>query len=206
MVKVSSLSQGYTDAQIIQALGTRADTSMQGLHKLRSNTAAQPQTKVNPLAKLEDMFALTCAEPEQESAAAPLPVPASAPAPSHDSAACHKQVETAVKRMWDMVADNEEMQQHLVSHQNRTAGTLAGIQASHKNGSAHPMARLSKVQDPGATLWSEKRSWGCKQMIQEECNFGCSLPKVKAQQAAAEPGQSAEPDAEPFSKPKPARP
>ena len=42
VVKVISLSQGYTDAQIIQALGTRAGTSMQGLDKLHSNTAAQP--------------------------------------------------------------------------------------------------------------------------------------------------------------------
>ena len=54
------------------------------------------------------MFALTCAEPEQEPAAAPVSVPVSAPAPSHDSAACQKQVETAVKRMWEMVVDNEE--------------------------------------------------------------------------------------------------
>ena len=71
VVKVISLSQGYTDAQIIQALGTRAGTSMQGLHKLHSNTAGQPQTQVDPpLADLEDIFAVTSAEPEQEPAAA----------------------------------------------------------------------------------------------------------------------------------------
>ena len=38
VVKVISLSQGYTDAQIILALGTRAGTIMQGLDKLHSNT------------------------------------------------------------------------------------------------------------------------------------------------------------------------
>ena len=65
VVKGISLSQGYTGAQIIQALGTRAGTSMQGLHKLHSNTAAQPQTKVDPLAELEDMFALTCQSKNQ---------------------------------------------------------------------------------------------------------------------------------------------
>lgn len=74
---------------------------MQGLDKLHCNTAAQPQSEVDPLAELEDMFALTCAEPEQEPATAPVSAPA--PAPSHDSAAFQKEVQTAVKRMWDMV-------------------------------------------------------------------------------------------------------
>ena len=194
VVKVISLSQGFPDAQIIQALGTRAGTSMQGLDKLHSNTAAQPQTEVDPLAELEDVFALTCAEPEQEPATAPMSAPA--PAPSHDSAACQKQVQTAVKRMWDMVADNEEMQQHLVSHLNRTEGTLAGIQASHQNGSAHPMARLSKVQD----------TWGNSLVRRKVMGLDAAYPKSKrsttaAQQAAA--GLSAEPEAEQFSRPSP---
>ena len=78
------------------------------------------------------MFALTCAEAEQELAA--VPVSAFALASSHNSAACQKQVQTAVKMMWNRVAGNEEMQQHLVSHLGRTGGTLAGIQASHQTG------------------------------------------------------------------------
>ncbi len=45
---VISLSQGYTDAQIILALGTRIGTSMQGLDKLHSNTASQPQKQLDP--------------------------------------------------------------------------------------------------------------------------------------------------------------
>lgn len=194
VVKVISLSQGYTDAQIIQALGTRAGTSMQGLHKLHSNTAGQPQTQVDPLADLEDMFALTSAEPEQEPAAASVPVPA----PGHDSAACQKQVETTVQRMLGMVADSEELQQHLVSHLNRTEGTLARIQASHQNGSAHPMASLSRVQD----------TWGNSLVRRRVMGLDAAYPKSKRSKTAqlpAEAGQSAEPEAEPFSKPKPTR-
>ena len=100
--------------------------------------------------------------------------------------------------MWDMVADNEEMQQHLVSHLNRTEGTLAGIQASHQNGSAHPMARLSKVQD----------TWGNSLVRRKVMGLDAAYPKSKrsttaAQQAAA--GLSAETEAEPFSRPKPSR-
>ena len=74
------------------------------------------------------MAELTCAEAEQESATAL--VSALALASSHNSAACQQQVQTAVKMMWNRVAGNEDMQQHLVSHLGRTEGTLAGIQAS----------------------------------------------------------------------------
>ena len=197
VVKVISLGQ-RADAQIIQALGTRAGTSMQGLDKLHSNTAAQPQTEIDPLAELEDVFALTCAEPEQEPATAPMSAPA--PAPSHDSAACQKQVRLSRGcGTWSL--RNEEMQQNLVSHLNRTEGTLAGIQASHQNGSAHPMARLSKVQD----------TWGNSLVRRKVMGLDAAYPKSKrsttaAQQAAAEAaGLSAEPGAEPFSRPKPTR-
>ena len=53
VVKVISVSQGYTVAQIILANGTRAGTSMQGLDKLHSNTAAQPQKQLDPLESLK---------------------------------------------------------------------------------------------------------------------------------------------------------
>ena len=43
-----SLSQGYTDAQIIQALGTRAGTSMQGLHKLHTTLLASRRHRSTP--------------------------------------------------------------------------------------------------------------------------------------------------------------
>ena len=129
---------------------------MQGLHKLHSNTASQPQTQVNPLADLEDMFALTSAEPEQEPAAASVPVLA----PGHDSAACQQQVETTVQRMLGMVANNEELQQPLVSHLNKTEGTLARIQANHQNGSAIHWPASAGCRIPGVTLWSGEGSWG----------------------------------------------
>lgn len=204
VVKVITVSQGYTEAQIIQALGTRAGTSLQGLDKLHSIAASQSpaETQLDPLAQLEDTLALTAEEPEQEAAAASQLVPASAPvpAPSHDQVACQQQVETAVKRMWDMVADNDEMQQHLVSQLNRTEGALSKIQASHQNGSAHPMARLSRVQD----TWGN--SLARKKVIGLDAGFPKSKRSKTAQQPAAmEAGQTAEPEAEPFSKPKPPR-
>ena len=140
------------------------------------------------------MFALTSAEPEQEPAAASVPVPA----PGHDSAACQQQVETTVQRMLGMVANNAELQQHLVSHLNRTEGTLARIQASHQNGTAHPMASLSRVQD----------TWGNFLVRRRVMGLDAAYPKSKPTKTAQQPteaGQSAEPDAEPFSKPKPTR-
>jgi len=195
VVKVISLSQGYTDAQIILALDTRAGTSMQGLDKLHSNTAAQPQKQLDPLAELEDVLALASMEPEQEAAAAPATAPASAPA--HDSAACQHQVQTVVGRMWDMVVDNPEMQQHLVSHLNRAEGDLARTQASHQNGSAHPTAVLSRVQDTWGNSLARKRVLG----------LDAGYPKSKRSKTAQQPeagqaGPSAGPEAEPFSKPK----
>jgi hypothetical protein len=100
VVKVISLNLSYTDVQVILALGTRAGTSMQGLNKLHSNTAAQPQKQLDPLAELGDVLALTSMEqdPEQEAAAAPATAsaPTSAPAPAHESAACQHQVQTVL--------------------------------------------------------------------------------------------------------------
>lgn len=96
VVKVISLGQIHTDAQIVLALGTRAGTSMRGLDKLHSNYAAQAQRQLDPLSELADVLALTSLELEQEAAAAPATAPASgsAPAPAHDSAACQHQVQS----------------------------------------------------------------------------------------------------------------
>ena len=41
MMKVVSLSSGYSGAQIIQALGMRAGSSLQGFDKLQCNTVTQ---------------------------------------------------------------------------------------------------------------------------------------------------------------------
>ena len=149
------------------------------LYKLHSNTASQAETQLDPLAQLEDTLALTAEEPEQEAATASQLVPALAPvpAPSHDSVACQQQVETAVKRMWDMVADNDEMQQHLVSQLNRTEGALSKIQASHQNGSAHPMARLSRVQD----------TWGNSLARKKVIGLDAGFPKSKHSKTALQP-------------------
>jgi len=43
MMKVVSLSTGHSGAEIIQALGTRAGSSLQGLGKLQSSTSTQAE-------------------------------------------------------------------------------------------------------------------------------------------------------------------
>ncbi|DBA70116.1 TPA: hypothetical protein ACH3X2_012275 [Trebouxia sp. C0005] len=74
--------------------------------------------------------------------------------------------------MWDIVADNPEMQQHLVSHLNRAKGDLAKTQASHQNGSAHPTATLSRVRDTWGHLHCQEKGLLARRW----------LSKVKAQQ------------------------
>ncbi len=96
-----------------------------------------------------------------------------------------------------MVADNPEMQQHLVSHLNRAEGDLARTQASHQNGSAHPLATFSRVQD----------TWGNSLARKSVLGLDAGYPKPKRSKTAQQPaagqeGPSAEPEAEPFSKPK----
>ncbi|DBA66248.1 TPA: hypothetical protein ACH3X2_002508 [Trebouxia sp. C0005] len=132
-------------------------------------------------------------ESEQEAAAAP----ASAPAPAHDSAARQHQVQTVVGRMRDMVAGNPEMQQHLDSHLNRAEGDPARTQASHQNGSAHPMATLSRVQDTWGNSIARKRVFGL-----DAGYLKSKHSKIAQQSEAGQAGPSAEPEAEPFSKPK----
>ena len=67
MVKVISVSEGYSGAQIIQALGTRAGTSQAGLSKLHCNASrTQAETSTDALTELEASLALTSTEPEEE--------------------------------------------------------------------------------------------------------------------------------------------
>lgn len=96
-----------------------------------------------------------------------------------------------------MVADNPEMQQHLFSQLNRAEGDLARTQASHQNGSAHPMATLSRVQD----------TWGNSLARKKVLGLDAGYPKSKRSKTAQQPvagqaGPSAESEAVPFSKPK----
>ena len=59
MMKVVGLSSGYSGAQIIQALGMRAGSSLQGFDKLQCNTVTQTDASDDQMAELEERFALT---------------------------------------------------------------------------------------------------------------------------------------------------
>lgn len=64
MITVISISQGFSGAQIIQALGTRAGSSQQGLAHLYSNAASEPLPQTDALTELDSTFALSSSEPE----------------------------------------------------------------------------------------------------------------------------------------------
>ena len=178
-----------TVPQIIQALGTRAGTSQAGLSKLHCNASrTQAETSTDALTELEASLALTSTEPEEELAAKAAPAAAAAAAvPAHDSAACQQQVQAATNRMWEMVAGSDELQQHLVSQLNRTEGVLASIQASHQTGTAHPMARLSRVQD----------TWGNSLVRKKTFGLDKGYPKSKRIKTAQQPSQPTESEAVP---------
>ncbi len=198
MVKVISVSQGFSGAQIIQALGTRAGSTQEGLAHLYSKTASESLPQTDALTELDSTFALTSSEPEAAAQPAPVPAPASIPAPAHDSTACHQQIQTAVNRMWDMAAGDAEMQQHLLSQINSLEGKLAAIQASHATGTAHPMATLSRVQDTWGNSLVRKRTIGLD-------GFPKSKRRKTEQPASAAASQPSEAEAAPFSKVKPSR-
>ena len=84
IVKVTGLSTGFSDVQIIQALATRAGTNLEGFAHLHSNVPAQPQANSDPLAQLEDSFCLNSIEAETVAQADPKHAPSSEPV--HDSA------------------------------------------------------------------------------------------------------------------------
>lgn len=77
---------------------------------------------------------------------------------------------------------------------------LCGSLWSLAIGSAHPMARLSKDQDTGGNSYVRRQV-----MELDAACLKSKRSKTAQHQAAAEAGQSAEPEAEPFSKPKPTR-
>ena len=64
MAKVNSVSPGLSGAQIIQALGTRAGSTQEGLANLYSKTASEPLPQTDALTELDSTFALTSSEPE----------------------------------------------------------------------------------------------------------------------------------------------
>ena len=191
-----SISQGLSGGQIILALGTRAGSSQAGLANLHSSTVSQPQSKAHALTELDSIYGLSGSEPEPDTAAKPKPAPAAVPAPLHDSTACHQQIQTAVSRMRDMVADDAEMQQHLLSQVNSLEGKLAAIQASHATGTTHPMAALSRVPHTWGNSLIRKKTIGLD-------GFPKSKRRKTAQPAAA--SQPAEAEAAAFSKVKPSR-
>ena len=192
MVKVISVSQGFSGAQIIQALGTRAGSTQEGLDNLYSEAASEPLLETDALTQLDSTFALTSSEPEADAQPAPVP------APAHDSTACHQQMQTAVNRMWDMAAGDAEMQQHLLSQINSLEGKLAAIQASHATGTAHPMATLSRVQDTWGNSLVRKRTIGLD-------GFPKSKRRKTEQPVSATASQPSEAEAAPFSTVEPSR-
>ena len=194
VVKVIGVSQGYSGAQIIQALGTRAGTSQAGLSNLHCNLSSQAAASTDALTDLESTFALSKLQPESEVVPKPASKAAIAAIPAHDSAACQQEVQAATQRMWESCGDNSEMQQHLVSQLSRAEGVLAGIQASHKTGTAHPMAQLSRVQDTWGNSLVRKKTFGLD-----------GFPKSRKQRTAKQAGLSQSAEAEPFSKPKAAK-
>ncbi|KAL3163272.1 hypothetical protein ABBQ32_009667 [Trebouxia sp. C0010 RCD-2024] len=54
--------------------------------------------------------------------------------------------------MWDMAANDDVRQQHLLSQINSLEGKLAAIQASHATGTGHPLATFSRSGHLGNSL------------------------------------------------------
>ncbi len=93
-----------------------AGSTQEGLANLYCDTASEPLPKTDALTELDSTFALNSSEPEADAQVASAPAPT--PAAAHHSTACHRQIQTAVNRMWDMAANDDEMQQHLLSQVN----------------------------------------------------------------------------------------
>ena len=74
MMKVVSLSSGYSGAQIIQALGTHAGSSLQSFDKLQCNIVTQTDGSGDQMAELEERFALTDFQSEPKPPPKHLPV------------------------------------------------------------------------------------------------------------------------------------
>ena len=83
MVKQISVKQGFSGAQIIQALRTTVGSTQEGLANLYSEAAFEPPPQTDAFTELDSTFALT--SPEPEAAAQPSFAPAPIPAAAHDS-------------------------------------------------------------------------------------------------------------------------
>ena len=186
MMKVVSLSTGHSGAEIIQALGTRAGSSLQGLGKLQSSTSTQADSSSDQMAELEGHFALDSSDSQPK----PAPKPQQRKQQTHDSAACQQQMDTALKEMFSTVTGNDELEQHMLSKILQMQGSIASIQASNLTGTAHPMAVLDRVKDTWGNSVKRKKTVGLD-----------GFPKQRKRQKPDSSGAAAEQEAQPFSKP-----
>ena len=186
MMKVVSLSTGHSGAEIIQALGTRAGSSLQGLGKLQSSTSTQADSSSDQMAELEGHFALDSSDSQPK----PAPKPQQRKQQTHDSAACRQQMDTALKEMFSTVTGNDELEQHMLSKILQMQGSIASIQASNLTGTAHPMAVLDRVKDTWGNSVKRKKTVGLD-----------GFPKQRKRQKPDSSGAAAEQEAQPFSKP-----
>ncbi|DBA98273.1 TPA: hypothetical protein ACH3X1_001194 [Trebouxia sp. C0004] len=69
MMKVVSLTTQYSGAQIIQALGTRAGSTLQGFDKLQCKLSNQSDNSNDQMAQLEQQFALDSSDDQAKPAA-----------------------------------------------------------------------------------------------------------------------------------------
>jgi len=126
--------------------------SWQSSDKLHSKIAAWPHQQLRPLAELNGVLALTSMEQELEQEAAAAPAPASAPAPSHASTACQHHVQTVVGRMWDMDADNLEVQRSRPKPATRMGQHMQGLGLWCSNNGNHGVDINIKQCLPQGTL------------------------------------------------------
>lgn len=186
MMKVVSLSSGHSGAQIIQALGTRAGSSLQGFDKLQCNTVTQTDSSCDQMAQLEQRFALSDFESELQPAPKPAPKRQQVSQQGHDSAACQQQMESVYREVLGEVSGNPQLEQHLLAQLYEVRGSIAKIKANSVAGTSHPMAILDRVQD----------SWG-NSLVRKKTVGLDGFPKQRKRQKAG----NSETAAEPFTKP-----
>ena len=188
VVKVVSMSTGYSGAQIIQALGTRAGSSLQGLDKLHNSW--HTDTAVDGMTQLQERYALV----SSDTAAKQTDQSRRATQQPHDSVSCQQQIDTAFKELSDEVAGNAQLQQHLLSQLRQVQGSIVTIKAKHATGTAHPSAVLDRVQD----------DWG-NSLVRKKAVLDGFPKQRKRQKQAGSSDTAAEQVAEPFNKPTAAR-
>lgn len=85
--------------------------------------------------------------------------------------------------MWDMAANDDVRQQHLLSQMNSLERKLPAIQASHATGTGHTLATLSRVQDTWGTPWSGRERLG---WMGAPCPSARRLDSQRQQQQASQ--------------------